>query len=274
MEKSFQVTVLAKGAPVKTSNGEVTICAIAVGEIGLVRLYPLTVADHTPIKVWSRVFVTARKSNKDFRKESWRITHCELIGQIDSSQDKADLLESCLLNAGTTDPIAYQNEQRASIAIVKANGFLGGGLVPRNSEDFSDFDCEESWVMTQNNYPFKPYLFWESVHGVSHKTHLLAQEVYMGMRNYSSTPFRVFENMHISDPDYEHWLVLGNMKDRPNVWVCPHLHRLKKTSFRINTSLLTCDGENDAWPYCKQEAFNAKDAGPQMLLPFITNDTF
>lgn len=272
MDQSMEVTVLAKGAPVRTSSGDISMCAIAVGPIGLVRLYPLTVTEHKEIKVWSRIAITARRSNKDYRKESWRITSCKLVGSLEHPQAKADLLDSCLLKSGITDPIKYQNEHKASIAVVKSSEYLGGGLLAREEDDFTDFDEDESWVMTQSNYPFKPYLFWKSIQGGKHQTHLLAQEVYVGMKNLSATPFRVFENMHIGDADYDHWMILGNMKDRPNVWVCPHLHRLKKTSFITSLSLPMIDGESEGWPYCKQEDRNAKDVGPQMLLPFITDD--
>lgn len=272
MLQEMEVTILAKGAPVRCSSGEVSMCAIAVGEVGLIRLYPLTISENKEIRVWSKVAIQVRRSNKDPRHESWRIEDCELTGQIDSSQTKANLLDSCILKSGMVDPINYQNAQKSSIAVVKSSQFLGAGLLPRQPDDYTSFDEDESWVMTQDNYPFKPYLFWKSIQGGEHKTHIVAQEVYMGMRNFSATPFRVFENMHIGDPDYDHWMILGNIKDRRNVWVCPHLHRLKKTSFTTNLSLLMSDGSEDGWPYLRQEGNNAKDVGPQLQFQFITED--
>lgn len=273
MIREMEVTILAKGAPVRCSSGDISMCAIAVGEVGLVRLYPLAISEHKEIKVWSRVFIKARRSNKDCRHESWRIENCKVFDQIENPQSKANLLDSCILRSGTVDPINYQNEQKSSIAIVKSSQFLGAGLLPRQPDDYTDFDEEESWVMTQDNYPFKPYLFWKSIQGGEHKTHILAQEIYVGMRNFSATPFRVFENMHIGDPDYDHWMVLGNIKDRKNVWVCPHLHRLKKTSFITSSSLPMSDGSEDGWPYLRQEENNVKDVGPQLQFQFITDNT-
>jgi hypothetical protein len=269
MSSKTEVIILAKGAPVKCSNGDVTMCAIAVGEIGLIRLYPLKVIENKEIKVWSKIAVTLKRSNKDPRHESWRIEDCQFVGVIDDPQAKADLLDSCILKSGTVDPINYQNENKSSIAIVKAEGFLGGGLIARAHEDYSQFDEDETWIMTQDNYPFKPYLFWESIQGSEHKTHLVAQEVYVGMKNFSATPFRIFENMRIGDPDYQHWMVLGNIKDRRNVWVCPHIHRLKKTNLTTALSLPMSDGRSDGWPYLRQEEINAKDVGPQMHFNFI-----
>ena len=272
--QEIEAVILAKGAPVRTSEGKVAMCAIAVSEVfGLIRLYPLAVMQDVDVRVWSVVRVTARRSTKDSRTESWRTVDCQAVGLLQDSEAKSQLLNDCLLRSGSDDPIKYQNERRGSIAIVKADGAVGCGLRPREAVEQPQQDADEPWVLTQDQHPLKPYLFWRSVQGVQHETHLLAQEVYMGLQRNASTPFRVFENMHVGDPDFEHWLVLGNMRDRRTVWVCPHLHRLKKTISRIRTSFLTFDGRGDDWPYLTQEAVNAKDAGPQKTFTFTTSDT-
>jgi len=54
------------------------------------------------------------------------------------------------------------------------------------------------------------------------------------------------------------------------VWVCPHIHRLKKTNIRTGLNLQMSDGQNEGWPYLHQEETNAKDVGPQMQFSFIT----
>jgi hypothetical protein len=273
IEHDFDAIILAKGAPVRTSEGCIVMCAIALSEKhGIVRLYPLSVDANREIGIWSVVRVRARRSTKDNRKESWRVLECEAVKTIQNRDEKVDLLDACILKSGTVDPIAYQNEHKASICVVKSSEPLGFAMMPRSGSDLTEFDPEETWIMTQDNYPFKPYLFWTSVQGSKHNTHLVAQEVYVGMTKNASCPSRVFEYMHLTDRDYEHWIVLGNMKDRRNVWVAPHVHRLKKTAFRMPLSFTTNDGRSDGWPYLQQEAGNAKDAGPQMQFAFITGD--
>ena len=274
MECSFDAIVLPKGAPVKTSDGAVVMCAIAVSELhGLVRLYPLTVDGNKSVSVWSKVVINARKSQRDNRRESWRVVGCEHVKQVECRNEKEDILNSCILRSGTVDPIAYQNERKSSICVVKSSGCMGFALVPRAESELSAFDYEETWIMTQDNYPLKPYLVWNSFQGSEHKTHLVAQEVYVGMSKNASCPARIFENMRLGDPDYEHWIILGNMKDRRNVWVAPHVHRLKKTAFRTRLNLPTQDGLSEGWPYLQQEECNAKDVGPQMTFAFITGGT-
>lgn len=272
--QTFDAIILAKGAPNRTSTGKVTMCAIALSQdFGLVRLYPLTFEQSAGVGVWSRIEVTATRSTKDNRHESWKIESSKLIGKVDQSHEKTELLNQCILKSGTEDPIAYQNKHRSSIAIVKTSLPVGCGLRPRKDREPED-DSEERWrVMTQDEYPFKPYLLWTSDQGGEHETHIVAQEAYVGMSKNASCQMRIFENMRLGDPDYQHWIVLGNMKDRRNVWVCPHLHRLKKTYSDTTLSLPMSDGRGDAWPYLTQEAINAKDAGPQRFFTFITDTT-
>jgi hypothetical protein len=267
----FTATILAKGAPVATSAGKVTMCAIGLTEeFGLVRLYPLTVGQDVAVRVWSIVAASARRSKKDTRRESWRVESCEPVDAVKDSRRKAEILEQCVLHSGTVDPVNYQNEEQASIAVVRPSGPVGCALVPRpHLQD--DEDREDAWVMVQKQHPFKPMLIWNSHQGKEHTTHVLAQEIYMGLQRFASMPFRVFENLRIGDPDYQHWLVLGNMKDRRNVWVCPHVHRLKKTAETMRLSYGIPDGSPAGWPYCRQEEINARDAGRQRRFTFITD---
>jgi hypothetical protein len=274
MEHCFDAIILAKGAPVQCSDGTIVMCAIALSEqFGLVRLYPLSVSADSDIRVWSIVSVKARRSQKDNRKESWRVMKCLQSGAVTCRDEKNSILNACVLKSGTQDPIAYQNATRASICIVKSTSAVGFSMMPRSESDFCNHDPEETWVMTQSNYPFKPYIYWTSVQGVEHKTHVVAQEVYVGMHKNASCPARIFENMHLGDRDYEHWIVLGNCKDRRNVWVAPHIHRLKKTLLTTRLNFPIFDGKSDAWPYLTQEDVNAKDAGQQMTFAFITDAT-
>lgn len=265
--------VLAKGAPNRTSDGRVTMCSIVLSdELGLIRIYPLSVTVNQDVKVWSRIRCEVTRSQKDNRIEAYRIvgTDVQVLNRIDSSENKASILDSCNLKSGDKDPIAYQNERRCSICVVKVHGRIGCSLKSREDTDVKLCDGEDSWVMTQAEFPYKPYVSWTSIQGVSHETHLVAQEVYFGMQKNASCPLRIFENMHALDPDYQHWMVLGNTKDRRNVWVMPHLHRLKKTTFGMTTSSLISGGENASWPYLQQEEINARYASPQMQFNFTT----
>ncbi len=264
----INATIIAKGAPNRCSDGSTTMCAIGVSEeLGLIRLYPLSVSDDRLLKVWSKVRV---RSQKDNRNESWKVMESHFEGLIESRNEKIDLLDACILRSGTVDPIDYQNKHRRSICVVKVEGRLGGSIEARpDYEHHLQSSVNDSWVLPQNAFPFKPYLHWTSAQGAQHKTHLVGQEVYYALHRNANSPFRIFENMSIGNPDFVHWIVLGNMKDRRNVWVAAHLHRLKAT-MQPTLPFTVDDRKSDAWPYLSQEKCNSQKSGRQMQFNFCT----
>lgn len=265
--------IIAKGAPNQCRDGRKVMCAIAVSPLlGLIRIYPLSVKNDGDIAIWSIVKLCLAISNTDNRKESYRVESYEVTGQMKSVSEKSDLMESCILESGDQDPIDYQNERRKSIAIVKSVGPVGASLMARDATiDYAATDDDEGFVMTQSEFPFKPYVQWTSKQGKSHTTHLVGQEVYMGMLHNQATPFRIFENLRIGDRDYDHWMVLGNMKDRRNVWVAAHLHRQKKIAQRpMFTNSWITDGTESGWPYETKGATAVRDVEREPLFNSIT----
>jgi len=273
MEIETDAIILAKGAPNKCRDGRTVMCAIALSErLGLIRIYPLEVTGPGGIGIWSKVSLVLSHSKTDQRSESYRLFDYTVVGELKNREEKRDLLESCILKSGNKDPIDYQNERRKSIAVVRGEGRVGSSLVPRDSVSGGPPEIDEDgFAMAQSEFPYKPYIEWTSIQGKSHRTHLVGQEVYMGMLNNQSTPYRIFENMHIGDRDYDHWLILGNMKDRRNVWVAAHVHRQKKTAQQpMFTNSWIDDGRPKDWPYETQEVVNAKPAEDYPLFSYIT----
>lgn len=266
------ITILAKGAPNRCRDGQKTICAIGLSdEFGLLRLYPFSADDE--LSIWDVVEIRATKSTTDNRAESYRIESWNGLAKVNDADRKRALLNDCILKSGTEDPIAYQNKQRASIAIVLPLS-IGVSLRRRIEEDALP-NCTDpelaSWVNVQADFNYKPYAIWTSHQGGNHESHIVAQEAYMGMLNNQVAPTRIFENMRLLDADYEKWFVLGNMRDRRQVWVIAHAHRLKKTpQATMLANFQTNDGRNDGWPYLHQEDGNARRADPQMKLQFTT----
>lgn len=266
-----EAIIIAKGAPNQCRDGRKVMCAIGVSpSLGLVRIYPLSANSDSDIAIWSTVSLSLAISNTDNRKESYRVEDYEVVGQVKSASEKLHLMESCVLDSGEQDPIDFQNERRRSIAVVKSVGPVGASLMARDAiTDFASTGDEDGFVMTQADFPFKPYVQWVSRQGKSHMTHLVGQEVYMGMMHNQATPFRIFENLRIGDRDYEHWMVLGNMKDRRNVWVVAHLHRQKKIAQQpMFISSWITDGVESGWPYETHAAIDARDAEKQPLFKF------
>jgi len=258
--------VLGVGAPNQCRDGKKTMCAIVLCDThGLIRVYPIPA--HCEFPVWSSISMDLERSLTDNRGESFKLISFELGKGISDSNEKRDILNACCIKTGTIDPIQYCNEQRSSVAIVKpAHHSISGSLSPRTPV-ISREDDEYSWVLTQGQHWQKPYIEWDSEQGVSHKTHIVGREVYMGLLNNPTSPWRVMENMRLLSPDYEHWVLLGNMKDRRNIWVGVHIHRLKKqTGGSIPHFFSILDGKPDGWPYLSQETTNVHIVDDQQLL--------
>lgn len=264
--------VLAVGAPNLCRDGSKTMCSIILSnELGLIRVYPIPA--HLVFEVWSVVSVDIERTNSDNRAESWKLINFNITGKVSKADEKRALLDSCCLNSGFTDPIDFQNENRASIAIVKLDyGSITTSLSER-IPDVSSGDEEYGWISAQCAHWNKPYITWTSKQEKTHTTHLLGREIYEGLRKNPENPYAIFRNIGLHVPDFERWLVVGNMKDRRNVWVAPHIHRLKKNAFAsIPLFSMIPDGRPAGWPYCKQEDFNASAADNQLAL-FTTDFT-
>jgi hypothetical protein len=258
--------VMGVGAPNETKTGEKSMCAIVLtADLGFIRVYPIPASQK--FGVWSNVDLSLEKGN-DSRDESWRIIEFKIKDKIESRDEKLEILESCVLKSGTVDPLQYMNESQKSIALVRVEwGSLEATLSQKIPTFVSRDDEECGWIVTQAKHWLKPYITWTSQQGSSHTSHLGGREIYEGIRRNPTEPWTLMNNLQIMNPDYDKYLLLGNMKNRRNVWLCVHLHRLKKqTGGSIPLFSSPIIGKSDGWPYSKQEANNVFIAGNQQEL--------
>lgn len=266
--------IIGKGAPNRCKDGSATMCAIALTkELGLIRIYPIRI-EHK-VRVWDWVDIEAEPSKTDNRRESWKLTSINVIGAISDRDEKAAILDACILRSSNIDPIDYQDESRSSIAIVRGEIFYPYITWGQLEQPPENYESEDAWITCQVEYAHKPYVHWKSHAGKKHHSHIVAHEAYEWMRHEPTKPHSLFDNMKLINPDYMNWFVLGNMKNRRNVWVIVHVHRLKMpVNFFMQHSFAAQAGKGLDWPYSKQEAENAKRAeDPQMSLIFTTGDT-
>jgi hypothetical protein len=257
--------VLGIGAPNRTSDGRAVQCGIVLGDDhGLCRIY----ADFGPtmrrVSVWDRVSCLAHIHAGDNRVESWKLDGVKLIGKVQSSAEKRFILDSCVLDCGKEDPIDFMNRGRRSVGLIRQS-VAGIGY----AMEVREFDESPDWVMTQRETPQRPYIRWRSTAGKSHDQQLCAHEAYEWLRNNPSNTSQLWSNLRVEDIDYTKWLLLGNTKDKRNVWVVVHVHRLKKTTQQ--PTLASCsisDGRPSGWPYLPIEDLRARrvaSTGQQLL---------
>ena len=257
--------VLGIGAPNRTHDGRAVQCGIILGdEHGLCRVYADFGGCMDKISVWDRVVCSVHVHAGDNRIESWKLDDSIVLGKIGSSSEKRAILDACCLNCGEEDPIDYMNRERRSICVIRQSVTgIGCGMEVR------EFDESPDWVMTQCETPQRPYVWWKSVAGKKHEHQLCAHEAYEWLRKNPSDASQLWSNMQIMNIDYTKWFVLGNTKDKRNVWVVVHVHRLKKTTQQ--PTLASCsinDGRPDGYPYLPLADLRARrvaSTGQQLL---------
>ena len=123
--------------------------------------------------------------------------------------------------------------------------------------------------MAQCETPQRPYVWWRSDVGKKHDHQLCAHEAYEWIRKNPSATSQLWANLRIEDIDYTKWLLVGNTKDKRNVWVVVHVHRLKKTPQQpMLENCLIGDGRPGGWPYLPLEDLRARrvaSTGQQLL---------
>lgn len=235
------------------------MCAILLSEeLGLFRVYPISADAKFP--VWSRVHVVLETTTKDTRAESFKLKSFTLGDKVTDRSDKRALLDQCCLSSGAEDPQDMQNHLCKSIYVVKPKpAFLGAKISAQEPQ------ADNHWVMTQQKTASVPVLMWTSKQGKNHEAKIVSREVYEWIRQHPVYPYRVFENLQINNPDFEKWLVMGNMNKRRNVWCCVHVHRLKKTAeISIPSFCSPMNGSNADWPYSQQREENVAVADGQL----------
>jgi len=245
------------GAPNDSQNHGKSFCAIILtNEHGFIRLYPMPAGSDFP--VWGEIDFVAEKGS-DIRSESYKMISYELKGKITDAESKREILNSCILKSGYDDPMDFQNTLRKSIFLVKPTWGDVEVSLSQKVPDVSPNDEECGWIVTQGKHWLKPRVKWISDQGKTHKSHLGGREIYEGIRNNPHQPWELMNNIQIMNPDYEHWMLMGNMKDKKNVWLCVHLHRLKKS---IGGSIPLFShpiiGSDSAWPYSEQKITNVE----------------
>jgi hypothetical protein len=257
--------VLGIGAPNRTADGRAVQCGIVLGdEHGLCRIYADFGGVMNGVRVWDRVSCSVHVHAGDNRPESWKLVGADVYGKVEESSQKRLILEKCALNCGDEDPIDFMNRERRSVGLVRQSVTgIGYGMEVR------EFDDSPDWVMAQCETPQRPYIWWKSAAGKKHDHQLCAHEAYEWLRKNPSNTSQLWSNLRIEDIDYTKWLLVGNTKDKRNVWVVVHVHRLKKTTHQ--PTLASCsidDGKPSGWPYLPIEDLRARrvaSTGQQLL---------
>lgn len=257
--------VIGVGAPNRTKDDRVVQCSIVLDEaVGLVRVFCDYRNGMDRLSLWDRCSLLVQATPKDSRFESWKMLEADIIGKVEGSQEKRAIIESCVKQTGNEDPIDQLNRERRSIAVVRPQqSSIGYGM------EIRDFDESPDWITTQCETPQKPFLQWQSQQGKTHRQQVAAHEVYEWLRKNPSKHGGLWDNLQITNIDFDKWLLIGTASTHWTAWLVVHVHRLKKTTPPlIDSSSLIADGKPSGWPYLRAAEVAAKRAestGQQLL---------
>lgn len=249
--------VLGIGAPNRTKDGNVVQCAVVLDQtLGMTRIFASYRNSMERLSIWDVCTLDVTHTSKDPRFESWKLVNASVDGKIGKSHEKRSLLDRCVLNTDGSTVIKTLNAEKRSIALLRPNQTgIGYGM------EIRDFDISDDWIVTQSETPQRPYLQWESSDGCKHKTQIVSHEVYEWLRKNPSQHAGLWDNLQITNIDFDKWLLIGNAKDHRNTWFVIHVHRLKKTTdSHIGSSCTIADGKPRDWPYLHREVARANHA--------------
>ena len=256
--------VLGMGAPNRAKDNRVVQCAIVLDEhIGLVRVFCEYKNGMERMSLWDVCRFKVIASSKDSRFESWKLIDLEVIDKVKDSQAKRSIIEACIRKIDA-DPIDLFNKEKRSIGLVKPQQ-IGIGY----SMEIRDFDESPDAMTTQSETPQKPVLKWMSDQGKEHTQQICSHEVYEYIRKNQSSHGGLWDNLQITNIDYDKWLLIGTLNAHRSAWVVVHIHRLKKTTQQhIDSSWLIKDGKPEGWPYSRFADVDVKrveSTGQQLL---------
>ena len=228
MSSSEKITVddcivLGNAVPDELSDNRFAVCTAGYSpQNGLVRIYP--VPPRSNMKRWNIVKVPLERNPKDTRSESWKIQGSKsdwlkLADKIEPKgklkrEEQIDLLKKLFKDYGV-DCVSELNERKASLGLVRPKTFKPR-FEKREDHDPSSqlglFSTEP--FLTIKNYKIQPRISYTcsgcKTTNQLHDQQVLEWGVYEWIRQNEEHPEKVWENLHITDPEYDKRFLVGN----------------------------------------------------------------
>lgn len=215
--------VLGNAVPDELKDLRKTICYAGYSEKhGMIRIYP--VPPNVKMPRWSKVEVILERNKKDVRKESWKVKGSKeewpklkekFNVKNKVSRDKSiELLEKLYKEYGV-DCIQDLNTKKLSLGFIKPRTYETYFKKRKNQEQTKQmmlFGKEPFWTI--HNYGYQPRVKYTCqncrVVREYHDQQIIEWGVYEWMRKYPNELDKVWENLHLNDPSYDTYLLVGN----------------------------------------------------------------
>lgn len=232
------VVVLGTAVPEQIRDGRKTVCVAAYhADLGLIRLYPCR-AD-MGLSRWQKISVFVEKNPSDTRYESFKLAGSK--DQWDSlsitstgcikKPDRIDLVNR--LKANCVNEI---NTARFSLGVIKPYAIHDVWLDENPSHGKPvqagiPLSASDQWVNTKSDFPYQPRISYQcnpSCKG--HNQTILEWGAFEWMRKNPSQLQQLIDNWRLHDPQYEHYLVVGNQAQHRTSFLVINLLWFKRES--------------------------------------------
>lgn len=218
------IVCLGLAVPEQTSKGNTTVCMAAYHpDLGMIRIYPCR--PDMGLGRWRKFSAYVERNPKDTRYESfklygasdgWDSLSVNLTGKVPRSE-RLGILEKC-----QTTCVHDINTARLSLGVIKPETIFRveygkNPLYVKPSQRPLVLVESDRWVSTKADFPFQPIIMYRCHAGCKgHKQTILEWGAYEWIRKNSGDEYQIIENWRLTDPDYEHFLVVGNQASHRN----------------------------------------------------------
>lgn len=233
------LVVLGNAVPDEIRDGRKTVCTVCYSEEhGLVRIYP--VPPNSPMKRWNVVSIPLEQTTRDNRQESWKIQgsrdewprlgeKIKLRGDLPQAE-RLPLIRK-LYDRHGSGCIHDLNDEYLSLGVIKPT-VLRGYMEDRKDVANTIQTTLDSAMQfrTIKNYQKQPRVRYGCEHCRSSSPHdqqILEWGAYEYMRKNRDNLEGCIDALHILDPSYEKYFLVGNLAKHRNSFVVVSVFRFK-----------------------------------------------
>lgn len=218
------IICLGLAVPEQISDGRKTVCMAAYHEdLGLIRIYPCRV--DMGMHRWQRFSAYIERNPQDTRYESFKL-YGSRDGWDSLSVSANGVLRRderiALVNKIKTTCIHDINTSRFSLGIIKPMEIMSVWYEPNPSytkpkQHSIALVKSDEWAATKSDFPFHPRMIYRCHPNCpGHNQTILEWGAYEWLRKTSGDEYQIIENWRLTDPQYEHFLLVGNQAQHRN----------------------------------------------------------
>ncbi len=242
--------VIGQGAPNQLKDGRqsVCVCACKLDSKELIRIYPVPIGW---LRKWDIFDAEVEKNPRDHRENTWKIKNSKqdwkkIYKWIDRKEEKyPDKNKEGLIKSIGFSVLSDLIDNKKSFGIIKPKienfeleqkNKSTSKQLTLNFGDEQDLD-EPFTIINQKDYKFKPYVAYKCAGNCKCKKKVHRQSIsewgcYEFMRKNPGKEEQLKDNLRLFDPEWNVYLLVGNIHKAPQTYIIIDILRFKKKEFK------------------------------------------